>query len=94
MMLSPLEVFFMRLSPLGLAACGLLPGNQAACVTVVIPADDYRVLHAARARYGEIPGVLPAWLAWCADSLRNQSVRVDDSGRIQVCTPFDSVEYV
>lgn len=89
MMLSPLEVFFMRLSPLGLAACGLLPGNQAACVTVVIPADDYRVLHAARARYGEIPGVLPAWLAWCADSLRNQSVRVDDSGRIQVCTPFD-----
>lgn len=89
MMLSPLEVFFMRLSPLGLAACGRLPGNQAACVTVVIPADDYRVLHAARARYGEIPGVLPAWLAWCADSLRNQSVRVDDSGRIQACTPFD-----
>lgn len=94
MMLSPLEVFFMRLSPLGLAACGLLPGGKAACATVVIPADDYQVLYAAGARYGGIPGVLAVWLTWCADSLRNQSVRVDDSGRIQVCTPFDSAEYV
>lgn len=89
MMLSPLEVFFMRLSPLGLAACGLLPGGKAACVTVVIPADDYRVLHAAGARYGGIPGVLAVWLTWCADGLRNKSLWVDDSGRIQACTPFD-----
>lgn len=79
----------MRLTPLGLAACGLLPDREAACVSVVIPADDYRVLHAAGARYGGIPGVLAVWLMWCADGLRNESLRVDDSGRIQTCTPFD-----
>lgn len=76
----------MRLTPRGLAACGRLPGNQAACVTVVIPADDYRVLHAARARYGEIPGVLPAWLAWCADAVRSGRLVVDNMGCIHAYT--------
>lgn len=86
----PLEVIFLRLSPRGLAACGRLPGGQAACVMVVIPADDYRVLHAAGARYGGIPGVLPAWLSWCADGLRNHTLCVDDMGCIRLYTGVDN----
>ena len=79
----------MRLTPLGLAACGLLPDREAACVSVVIPADDYRVLNAAGERYGGILGVLAVWLMRCAEGLRNESLRVDAYGRIQACTPLD-----
>ena len=73
----------LRLTPAGWAACGYLPEGQAACVCVVIPPDDYRTLHDAGLRYGGIPGVLPGWLSWCADGIRDGTLSVVDG----VCTP-------
>lgn len=73
----------MMLTPSGLAAAA---GRECAAVLVVMPAADYEMLYHSGLRFGRIPGVLPAWLAWCAAALRAGRLKVDKMGCVHAYT--------